>query len=249
MKLSYKKLCLLAIFHIVFSALNTQAQPNYKEIIYDTYVGSNMDKWLVVINEMERNTKKNTKEQKQELISYYYGYIGHLIRNKNYEKAEVFIPKGEKLIHEALKEQPYSPTLHAYKASFIGFRISLNKLKAFTLGSESSENLEFALKSDPNNVQALVDKGNSLFHMPAIFGGNKAEGMRLFIKAMKIMEQTGKTDQNWFYLNLLTIIGKSYTKLDKLQEAKLVYEKTLRKEPNYKLVKEVLYPELLRKMN
>jgi len=247
MRLSYKKLCFLAALSIIIPTLSIQAQ-NYKKIIYDTYIGGDMDKWLVVINEMERTSKTSTKEQKQELISYYYGYIGHLIRNKNYDKAETYIPKGEKLISEALKEQPSNPTLHAYKASFIGFRITLNKLKAFTLGSESSENLELALKSDPNNIQALVDKGNSLFHMPAIFGGNKTEGLKLFIKAMKIMEQSGKTDQNWFYLNLLTVIGKSYSKLDKLQEAKLVYEKTLRKEPNYKLVKEVLYPELLRRM-
>ncbi len=241
-----KKIGFFILLCLSISCLRAEAQSNYKKIIYDTYIGGDIDKWIVIINEMEKKT--NTADQKLELISYYYGYIGHLIRNKNYEKAEIFIPKGEMLINSTLKEQPNNPTLHAHKASFIGFRISLNKLKAFTLGSESDENLEIALKTDPNNVQALVDKGNSLFHMPAIFGGDKVEAMKLFIKAMKIMEQTGKTDQNWFYLNLLTIIGKSYAKLDKLPEAKLVYEKTLRKEPNYKLVKEVLYPELLRRM-
>ena len=234
-------------FMVLPAPLN--AQTKYNKSIYNAYITGDFSKWFVIIKTIEQNREAVTLEQKMELLSYYYGYTSHLIRSKEYDKALKIIPAGEKYIAEILKENKHNPTVHSYKAAFLGFQISINKLKAFSLGAESSDNLNFALKNDPNNIQALVDKGNSLFHLPGIFGGDKDEAMKLYLKAMKLMEQNGKTDENWFYLNLLTIIGKSYQKMGKLPEAKLTFEKILRKEPNYLLVKMVLYPDLLKVMN
>jgi len=49
-------------------------------------------------------------------------------------------------------------------------------------------------------------------------------------------------------LNLLTIIASAYEMTDKLEDAKLVYEKIIKEEPDIKWVKYDLYPSLLAKM-
>ena len=242
-------LLLLLILNTVTLSSPLAAQTKYSKTIYNAFISGDFSIWLSIINTIEHSNEALTNDQELELVSYYYGYVSHLIRNNEYDKALAILPKGDKHIANILKDSPLNPTAHSYKASFLGFRISISKFKAFTLGAESTENIDVALKTDPNNIQALVDKGNSLFHLPGIFGGDKVEAMRLYLKAMKLMEQTGKTEENWFYLNLLTIIGKSYMKLDKLPEAKLSFEKALRKEPDYMIVKTVLYPNLLKTMH
>ncbi len=105
-----------------------------------------------------------------------------------------------------------------------------------------------AYEADPRNIQAVIDKANALYHAPAIFGGDKREAIKLFLKSVSLMETSKTTDQNWVYLHVLTLIARAYEKQNKSQEAKLIYEKILRKEPNFKLVKEVLYPRILTKL-
>ncbi|NDP22067.1 MAG: hypothetical protein GZ091_13435 [Paludibacter sp.] len=109
-------------------------------------------------------------------------------------------------------------------------------------------NLNKSVGIDAQNIQGLVDKGNALYHTPTVFWGNKTEALKMFLKSMKLIEHTGISDQNCFYLNVLTLIGKAYEKLEKPIEARLTYEKILRLEPNYKLVKNKLYPNIILKI-
>ena len=62
------------------------------------------------------------------------------------------------------------------------------------------------------------------------------------------MERNKETYQNWAYLNLLTMIASVYEKTDKLEDAKLTYEKIIRNEPDIKWVKDELYLSLLAKI-
>jgi len=130
----------------------------------------------------------------------------------------------------------------------MGFKIGIDKCKAIFLGSDSKNSINKAMQLDPLNIQAIIDKGNLLYYSPRLFGGDKKEALGYFLKGVKLMERNKETYQNWVYLNLLTMIANVYEKTDKLEDAKLTYEKIMRNEPDIKWVKDDLYPQLLAKI-
>lgn len=242
----YLKIIIFLIF--LFPELFVSAQTSNKVLIYNAYNQGNMKKWESVIVSIEKQ-KPSTTDEKLELISYYYGYIGYLLGMKNYEQAAHYIDKGDKLIADVLKHTPKNATAFAFKGSFIGFRIGMSRFKAITLGPESNKSIAHALQLEPSNIQAHVDKANSLYHTPGLFGGDKKQSLKLFHKASVLLEKSKQTENNWFYLNVLTLTAKNYESLEQWQNAKVVYEKIMRISPDYKWVKNELYPALLKKMN
>lgn len=244
-----KFLKLIITLFLVFAAFSfVNAQTGYKPIIYKAYINGDMTKWASVIYTIEKENPTSV-EKKTELISYYYGYIGFLLGTKKYETAQKYMTKGEKMIDELLKTNPKNATLYAFKGSFIGFRIGISHFKAITLGSESSANVNKAYQLDPQNVQAIVDKGNALYHTPKLFGGDKKESLKLFQKGARQLELNHQTKDNWFYLNVLTLLARNYESLEQYEQAKQTYEKILHFEPDYKWVKNELYPALKAKLN
>jgi len=235
---------------LVLLTLATSAfsESPYKKNIYEAFITHDMSKWERVIRTIETANATNTIDQKLELINYYYGYIGWLIGQKKFQPAEKLIPKGEKLINEVLKVSPKNATAYSFKGSFLGFKIGIDKCKALFLGSDSKNCINKAIQLDPQNVQALIDKGNLLYYSPRLFGGDKKEALNYFLKGVKLMERNKETYQNWVYLNLLTMIASAYEKTDNLVDAKITYEKIMRNEPDIKWVKEDLYPQLLAKI-
>ena len=85
---------------------------------------------------------------------------------------------------------------------------------------------------DSQNIQAIIDKGNIYFYYPYLLGGDKKEALTYYLKGVKLLEKNNNTNQNWKYINLLTILAITYDKIDMPEESKLTYEKILRKEPN-----------------
>ena len=224
------------------------AESPYRKVIYNSFVNRQMYKWEAVLRTMDAVNEPTSIEQKLEHIDYYYGYIAHLIGKKQFNEADEELIKANRLVDNLIKISPKNATAYAYKGAFIGLKIATNRLKSVYLKPESNAYINKALELDPQNSQAHIDKGNMLFYAPRIIGGDKKNALNYYLRAMQLIEKNKDTNQNWRYLNLLTIIGIAYEKIDMLAEAKLAYEKALRKEPNYKWVKDDLYPNLLAKI-
>ena len=188
---------------LIFSSAVAMGQTTYREPIYLAFIQGDMSRWEAIIRLMEERSDDITDEERKELISYYYGYIGFLLGTDQKDKAEGYITKGEKHLNALLKSTPNDVTALAYKGSFIGFRIGTNRFKALTLGKESISYINRAYKLDSQNVQSILDKGNLLYHMPGIFGGDKKEAVRLYEKAVLRMEKHQNLKQNWLYLMCL----------------------------------------------
>ena len=239
---------LITMLVLLTLATSVFSESPYKKNIYEAFITHDMSKWEKVIRTIESTNSANSVDQKLELINYYYGYIGWLVGQKRFSYAEKLIPRGEKLINEVLKNSPKNATAYSFKGSFLGFKIGIDKCKAIFLGSESKNDINKAILLDPQNLQAIIDKGNLLFYSPRIFGGDKTEALNYFLKGVKLMERNKETYQNWVYLNLLTMIASVYEKTNKLEDAKFTYEKIIRNEPDIKWVKNDLYPQLLAKI-
>ncbi len=239
---------ILVISILLFSlTIEISAESPYRKSIYTSFISREMYKWGDIINSIEVNNLPTTIDQKLELIDYYYGYIGYLIGKKQLETAEKYVNKGDKLIAQVLKESSKNATAYSYKGSFIGYRIGINKFKALLLSSQSAAYINKAYQIDPQNIQAIIDKGNILYYAPSLFGGDKTEALKFYLKAAKLIENYKDTNQNWAYLNLLTIIALAYEKTEQPQLAKLIYDKILRHEPNFYWVKVDLYPKFMAK--
>ena len=235
------RIWLISLF-LICTATISIGQNAYREPIYLAYVQGDMSRWEAIIRLMEERSDDFSDEERKELISYYYGYISFLLETDQKDKVQDYIIKGEKHLNALLKSAPNDVTALAYKGSFIGFRIGTNKFKALTLGKESISYINRAYKLDSQNVQAILDKGNLLYHMPGIFGGDKKEAVRLYEKAVLRMEKHQNLKQNWLYLNVLTTIARHYEEEKQWQKAVLIYEKILQQEPEFTWVKDTLYP-------
>ena len=237
------------IFKIIIICFSSElyAESTYKKIIYNGFINREMEKWGTVIQSIETTNPPTTIDSKLELIDYYYGYIGYLIKKKQFSIAVKLLDKGDILINQVIKQSPKNATAYSYMGAFIGYRIAISKFKAIYLGSESLFYVNKAYELDPKNIQVNIDKGNILFFSPRIFGGDVEEALKFYLKAVKLIEINKNTSQNWAYLNVLTNIGMAYEKLDQPNNAKLTYEKILSHEPNFYWVKVDLFPKFLAK--
>jgi tetratricopeptide (TPR) repeat protein len=212
---------------------------------YKAFISGNRHAWLNEIKTHESMKISNTGLKLQR-IELYYVYTGFLLADKNYSEATKYIQKGETLIDDILKFEPENASALAFKGSFTGFKIPMNRLKILQLGNESFRYLHLAYQYDPDNLQVLTDLGSALFFTPRIFGGDKMLAIQHFEKAVKIIEGAQITSYNWKYMNVLTLLANSYEKTDQVKKADLTYQKILKIEPNYLRVKNQLYPAFLK---
>lgn len=232
---------------VLFSGQICFSQSPYRDQIYKAYSRGKMDVWHEVMNTCENNVSLQSFDEQLELISYYYGYTAWLIGAERFDLAEVYINKSEKIIEVLLKESPDNPTLLAYKGSYIAFTIGISNFKAAYLGPRSMKFINKALELNPENIQGNIEKGNSMYYRPSIFGGDKKEAIMYYERAVKGFEEKGLVIKNWMYINTMTLLGQAYEATDQIQLAKLCYEKIIAIFPNFMWVEEELYPDLLKR--
>ena len=226
-----------------------QGQSNVQKDLYQAFLHDDVTKWEKVTYNFEKNADLSKSADLLKLIHCYYGYISVLIDKNQDKKADENIKKAETYIDKILKAEPNNATALNYKGVFISYYVSMNKMKAATLGKQILTNLNKAYSLDPNNVQILFDRGNSFFYPPKMFGGNKSEALKCYQKAISIIEKQKSTKENWIYVQLLFLVGRCNELMGNLDLAKKGYEKTLMVEPNLKLVRDKYYPGLLKKMS
>lgn len=217
---------------------------NEKSLIYNAYLGNDMKMWKNIIEKMnDENGKSN--ERNLELLNYEYGYIGWCLGTKNKKEAKIYIDRGEKRIELLEKTQYKLSMIYAYKSAFNGYQIALNKSKAPFYGGRSVKDAEKSIKLDANNYFAYIQLGNIDYFKPALFGGSKKNAMVFYQKAEKLMMKSD-VKADWNYLSLITQIAKGYEELEDDKNAEIYYKKALTFAPNFKWVKNELYPTFLK---
>lgn len=243
----YYKYLLIAWLFLLGQNVNS-ASENPKEQVYRAFISSQMDLWEQVIRELEQKKSTRTDDESLQLVNYYYGYIGWAIGEELNKEAKNYLKEAKTLVEELTDQYPENPDLYAYTGAFLGYEIGLNKIKAVVLGPESMKNIDRAIELDPGKFQGWIEKGNALFYMPRMFGGSKEKALEAYNKAVQLMEERPQQLKgDWMYLNVLIVLGQSYEKTGQLEQAKSVYEKVLRIEPDMTWVRDELYPDFMKK--
>lgn len=240
---STKRRCLSLLVFLLTASFSFGATSR-KHLIYEAYVNGNRNQWLQVVTEMEHSAEPKTVAWKLELTEYYYGMVGYYIGIKRNDLAAPVLAKGNALVESVLRDHPGNATAMAYKGSLTAFKITLNRMKVMALGRESLKWMEKSLATEPDNVQALIDRGNAYVHAPVLFGGDVEQGIRMYRKAMSQLEKRNQLSDNWVYLHLLVTTADACKKAGHPEKAKPYYERALQVEPRFHLVKDVLLPAL-----
>ncbi|MDP3398954.1 MAG: hypothetical protein Q8S23_07385 [Bacteroidales bacterium] len=245
-----KKYILIVILLLI--GMGSNAQSKYDKAIYDCYVKGDMIGWQQIIKLAERDVVAERSGQfsyksplKTSLINYYYGVSGWLISQKENKQVMEYIKMGEALIEKILDHEPDNATFIAYKAAFKGFRIGAGSFKVVYLGVQSLNLAKKAYSNDPMNVRALIEMGNVLYYSPSFAGGDKKKGIDFYEQAVKELENSGSTVNNWQYLSLLSSITNAYCESGQKNEALKAYLKANSVEPRFLWIKENLYPKIL----
>nr|WP_320021383.1 hypothetical protein [uncultured Draconibacterium sp.] len=241
-----KNYFIIVVLLVVF--LSGGAFASNKEKIYQAYISNRMDDWKVIIDSLEQN-KTESVDYLSELVNYQYGYIGYCLGEDDDKNAETYLDLAENNL-EILENKNVDPALvNAYKAAFWGFKIGLSPIKAPIFGRRCIKNADRALELNDKLPFAHVQYGNAYFYMPAILGGSKEVAIEHFLQAIEQMEASpAELENDWNYLSLLSLTGQSYEKVDEYGKAKNIYEKALQFEPDFKWIKDELYPDLKTKL-
>ncbi len=159
------------------------------------YAVGNIENWEPEIRKIEARHTGNYEKLMEGLLAR-YGFMGYLIGSKQTSRARKFLDETESLLNSYRKQHPNDARLMAVSAAMVGFRIGLSPLRAPFLGPRNVEAWETALKANPNEPLAHLEKGNSLFYRPAAFGGNKTEAELAFRRALQLLD---RDTCNWVY--------------------------------------------------
>lgn len=219
----------------------------YDDRLYNCFVLSDMMEWQRVIVDLEKEfeTTKSVKVEFQ-LLHAQYGFIGFLLGSKRTSLGEDYIAKADKHIASLLKSNPKWVEVMALEAAIIAYKISLRPYKAPFLGPRSMSLIDDALELDPNNIYALIEKGNSKHYAPSFVGGSPTEAIVNYQKAIANIKVSSKT-KTWWYLNTLTQLALAAEKAKNYTLASKTYKEILAIEPNFKWVKDELYPKFLKR--
>jgi tetratricopeptide (TPR) repeat protein len=238
----------IILLWMTLSFAQKDIQDEYKFKIYQAYIYTDIALWKKVIDEMSQTSNKSSASTMQ-LINYYYGYIAWCWVHDEDDEATAYLDKAEQLLAGLEKSSYDLSMINAYKSAFYGLRIGLNFLKAPFLGPQSVSFAEKAIDLNGKNPWGYIQLANSYAYRPLIFGGSKKRAIGYYQHAVQLMEQDSiAIIHDWNYLNVLLAIAQSFEELKDFEQAKTTYQKILKIEPDFKRVKNIFYPQLLKKI-
>ncbi len=242
-----KKYSLIIVLFLVLFGSNLKG--SNKGEIYNAYINNKMLVWKGIIDQLQ-DTPQKGDTLVLELINYQYGYIGWCIGKNNKDEAQEYLKLVEGNLKSLETRKFASSKIAGYKSALYGFRIGLNPFTAPFIGPKSSACAKEAVALDPQDFFGYIQLANVQFHAPALVGGSKQEALKNYLKAKALMEKNNQAEvrEDWNYLGLMISISKTYEEMNNYEQAKLIYEEILKTEPQFKWVRDELYPQLLKKL-
>lgn len=244
------KRILFVVILFICALCNIEAQQiNYKATAFNLFLNGKMSQWPWIINKMFADPKLQNTEGQLEILTYYYGLVGHLMDVGQKKQASENLRKANDLAIKLYKTNPDNPLLLGLMSNLTGFQIALSPLKATTLAKGMMNKAKKSIAKGPNDPYVNILYSNILFYMPGIFGGDTEKALQGYKKALQTMEADPELKKNnWMYIQLMVTIGVVEEKRENYVEAQKMYRKVLELYPEYAHVKNVSYPRLLEKM-
>lgn len=161
-----------------------------------------------------------------------YLYTAFLLEKEKFDDVKAMLPKLESASTELEKNAKYTSYAQSLKAAMYAMTARIDMSKLISAGMQCSKLAEQALATDSDNPYANTEFGHIKFHAPYIFGGDCAEASEYYKKAVESFEKNPKDlTCNWYYINTLLFLAKSYEETDQPKQAIAVYDKIIKLAP------------------
>ena len=108
-----KRIFTLAILSCLFIG-SISAESQYRKKTFDLFVTGNILQWEKVIDTMKNDPSCQSIEDKEELLSYYYGLVGHLIDIKDKKHARKVLDDALSIIKPLADEIPKRSSVRSH---------------------------------------------------------------------------------------------------------------------------------------
>ncbi|WP_320052707.1 tetratricopeptide repeat protein [uncultured Acetobacteroides sp.] len=221
----------------------------YRCHIYKCYVEGSMGGWLSSLKAMENTyAKEKSDELLLEIVRTYYGYIAYALNQERKAEADSMLDRAFAYLDSYRHRHPNDAEATAIYSSLLGFRLAVHPTQALTLGLQSQHLIAKAMKQAPNNPWVMYEQANALLYTPAFFGGAPQQALRLYLRAIALLEKQGGNGCSWNYLNAYINLAYCQIKLKQYAAAQQTYSQLLAIAPTFKWVRQVLVPKLQQKM-
>jgi len=215
------------------------------DLMYQAYLNNNMSVWKTELQKYTTSPNLTTTD-KLEISNYLYGYVASLLidADKNKQEINTWIDLWEQYLNDIEKTTGKNAYVYAYRSAINVYKSKVKAGGMMVWGPRSFSELKRALGIDPNNPLASELKGNMLFYMPSFVGGDKAEAIKWFEKALAgIANNTDKTFR-WNRCAITLCIAQAYEKTGNKQKAIEICNTLLQHEPNYTDIRNTYLPSL-----
>ena len=191
------KRILFVVILFICALCNIEAQQiNYKATAFNLFLNGKISQWPWVINKMVADPKLQDTEGQLEILTYYYGLVGHLMDVGQKKQASENLRKANELAMKLYKTNPDNPLLLGLMSNLTGFQIALSPLKATTLAKGMMNKAKKSIAKGPNDPHVNILYSNILFYMPGIFGGDTEKALQGYKKALQTMEADPELKKN-----------------------------------------------------
>lgn len=169
----------------------------------------------------------DTLSQKGKLHLCYieYFYAAHLISKDKTEEAKTLIQTIEKNL-ETISDTTHITARATLIASLYMIRCALSDIEAIYYLPKALLKISDAEKLNENSPYMNIEKGNFYYHLPEILGGDFNKAIQFYNNGIKIFEaQESDLKYNWYYLNAVLWLAKSYEQIGESKEAIRIYRK------------------------
>ena len=185
------------------------------------------------------------------LVHYYIGltdrYLSQLYYESDTDLANRYLDAGINQLKTSIALKKDFAEAHALQSSLYGMKIALSPWKGMFLGPRSTDAMERAVKTDPENPRVLLLSGISALETPPMFGGSAEEARELLLRSVDRFETyqpVSEVHPMWGRYEAYAWLGQAAVELDDYDAAKSYYEKALEINPDGGWVRYQLLPAL-----
>jgi tetratricopeptide (TPR) repeat protein len=126
--------------------------------------------------------------EKTEWLPFYYaGYalVMQSYAEQDISKLDAILDKADEMISKAASMQQDHSEITNVQAMILQGRMRVDMSRGMTLGPQASGLLQKAMQQQPlGNPRVSMNLAQNLYYTPEAFGGSKAKGLELMLKAL-----------------------------------------------------------------
>lgn len=225
---------------ITMFALIASAQQTIDCRLTQSYITQNMKEWNTFIDELTVEINKNYSAELQfKRLIVRHLYLAYLLFNDKESKQIAIQLEGMQRDYDALlQDANYSKKVLAFRSPLLAYAALDNPLTAVYRLPMSFSAAKTAISEAGNSPYSWSEYGNLQYCFALFVGSSFDDAVKSFKKAIDLMEKMN-TDKScdWYYINSLLFLAKSYEDGKQYNKANAVYDKLIALRPDYAAAK------------